>query len=130
MAKKRTNGADPMAPRLNRKNRTPKNKPLPGMEDVRVEEIDETLHSLSDVRRQLNDLRSTEQGLMQRVMRLMREHEVTSARAYGVEAVRVPGEEKLRVRTSKEQATAEVEEDGDDEQDMQEMPSGSLAADR
>lgn len=42
----------------------------------------------------------------------MRQKDVRSYLHAGVERVRVPGEEKLRVRTSSSQATAEVVEEG------------------
>lgn len=101
------NGQD-MRPRLRKPH---KDQPLPGMEDVRIKAIQECLASLAEVRETLNTTRNEEKTLMQRLLNLMRKHEKQACRSNGVEAVRVPGEEKLRVRTSKEQATAEVDDD-------------------
>jgi hypothetical protein len=57
------------------------------------------------------ELRADENGQKRTALQLMRKHDRTSWRHAGVELARVPGEEKLRVRKSKESATAEVEED-------------------
>lgn len=117
MARKTNGAADPMAPRLRKPHQQ---QALPEMEDVKVRSIQNALASLSEVRAQLNELRQQEAGLMQRTLDLMRKHEKTSCRAHGVEVFRVPGEEKLRVRTSKEPATAET---GDEQDDDYEQPS-------
>lgn len=109
MAKK-TNGAD--RPRLRKPH---VEQALPGMEDVKVRSIQEALGSIAEIRAQKNELISQEQAAMQRLMNLMRKHEKQACRAHGVEAVIVPGEAKLRVRTSKEQAT-----DVDDEDELDE----------
>lgn len=61
------------------------------------------------------ELRELEGTDLRTALKLMRQHDRMTWRAAGVELARVPGEEKLRVRTSKESATAESEEDDDDE---------------
>ena len=91
--------------------RRPKDTPLPGMEDVRISALNDVAGRIADIREQKNDLIATENEELQTALNLMRKHEKVSWRAHGVEFVRVPGEEKLRVRTSKEKATAEVEEE-------------------
>jgi len=96
--------------------RRPRQVPLNGMEDVRIRSLDDCAASIAEIRDQMNDLRGQEADQLRRALTLMRKHERETWRAAGVELVRVPGEEKLRVRTSKEQATAEVEEEEQDEQ--------------
>jgi len=95
----------------------PRDIPLPGLEDARIGPLDDIAASISEVRASMNELRTTEAGYLQNALNLMRKYEKTAWRAHGVELVRVPGEEKLRVRTSKEQASAETDEDegSDDE---------------
>lgn len=60
------------------------------------------------------ELRELEGTDLRTALKLMRQHDRMTWRAAGVELARVPGEEKLRVRTSKESATAESEEDDDE----------------
>jgi hypothetical protein len=85
------------------------------MEQVRNVRLDRLCESLGDTRDQMNRLRQDEASDMQGCLTEMRAKGLTSYRHAGVELARVPGEEKLRVRTSKEKATAEVEEpEGDD----------------
>ncbi len=97
----------PDAPRRGR----PRKVPLPGLEDTRIGSLDDICASVSEIREQLNTLRAEEAGQLRTALGLMRKHEKTTWRAAGVELARVPGEEKLRVRTTKEPATAEVEDD-------------------
>jgi hypothetical protein len=61
----------------------------------------------------MNKLRGDEAGYEQSALRIMRESDLRTYRHAGVELSRVPGEEKLRVRTSRENATAETAEEGD-----------------
>lgn len=79
------------------------------MEHLRIKPLDDICASISDTRGQQADLRAEEAGLEQTALHLMRKHNKTAWRAHGVELVRVPGEEKLRVRTSRDTATAETE---------------------
>jgi hypothetical protein len=74
--------------------------------DARIPALDDCAASISELREQINALRAQEAEALQRAMNLMRTHSKISWQAHGVELVRVPGEEKLRVRTSKEPATA------------------------
>jgi hypothetical protein len=109
-----------VAPRLAKAGR-PRNKPLPGMEDARIGGLDDICASIAETREQMNQLRTDEAGHLRTALGLMRKNDKTTWRAAGVELARVPGEEKLRVRTTKEKATAETEDedhvadDGDDE---------------
>lgn len=89
----------------------PRPRPLPGMENARISPLDNICQSIAETREQMNSLRQEETGLETTALKLMRKHQKTSWRHAGVELVRVPGEEKLRVRTARERtATAESEE--------------------
>jgi hypothetical protein len=98
------------------KKKHPRSRPLPGLENVRIDELDECATSISEIREQMNELRAQETDQLKIALGVMRANKKTSWRHAGVELVRVPGEEKLRVRTSKQAATAETEEEPDDEQ--------------
>lgn len=88
----------------------PKDQPLAGMEDVRIDELDDICGHISDVREELNTARQQENEHLQAALGLLREHKKMSWSAHGVELIRVPGQEKIRCRTSKEQASAETVE--------------------
>lgn len=85
------------------------------MEDARIEALDDVATSIADIRAKMAELREDEATDLRKAMKLMRDHNRMTWRATGVELVRVPGEEKLRVRTSKESATAESEDEDDDD---------------
>ena len=107
--------AEAKGPRKGKAGRTrarrPRSQPLPGLEDVRIAPLDDICVSISETREQINNLRKEEADLEKVALKRMRAHDRTSWRHSGVELIRVPGEEKLRVRTSKESATAEVEDE-------------------
>jgi hypothetical protein len=94
------------------------------MGEVRIRSLDEICVSIAETRASINELKGEETGLEQTALSLMRKHDKTAWRHSGVELVRVPGEEKLRVRTSQERtataesapsdATAAGDEGGDD----------------
>jgi hypothetical protein len=100
----------PRAASTRQKHKGPRAAALPGMEDVRIRGLDDVCASISENRGAMNELRATDGDLLNKALKLMRMHERTSWRHAGVELLRVPGEEKIRVRTSKEQATAETAE--------------------
>ena len=83
---------------------------LPGMEAQWIVKLDNACERISDTRAELNKLREDEAGDERIALDLMRTHDLRSYRHAGVELVRVPGEEKLRVRTSRTSATAESED--------------------
>jgi hypothetical protein len=91
-AKKKTARKDEDRPK-----RTPRSAALPGMEQVRDVVLDRLCESIGDAR---------DQAALTR----MRERKITTYQHAGVEMARVPGEEKLRVRTSKEKATASTDD--------------------
>lgn len=115
--------------------RKPRLQPLPGMEDARIRALDDICNSIAENREQKNELRAEEADLLKTALPLMRQHGKQSWRHGGVELVRVPGEEVLRVRTSKEKATAETEDEDDTKEvfaedadpDDQDKFSGSIA---
>lgn len=94
------------------------------MEEARHTALDRFCERIGEIRDELNTLRGDEGDQSRSALSYMRAAGVTSYRHAGVELVRVPGEEKLRVRTSKEQATAETEEAPQPEPaaDGEEMP--------
>ena len=92
--------------------RVPTTAALPGMENIGdVPGLDVSCRRLHEIRDEMAELRASEAEEMQGALNLMRRANRTSYRQHGVELVRVPGEEKLRVRTSKAGATAETEEE-------------------
>jgi hypothetical protein len=78
------------------------------MEDRRIKPLDEVCAAIADCRGAMNDLRQEEADLERRALGLLHKHDKQTWRAAGVELALVPGEEKLRIRTSKAAATAEV----------------------
>lgn len=102
---------------------SPRSQALPGMEQVRNVRLDRFCESIGEGREKMNVLRNEEKGDLQGALREMHDKRVTAYRHAGVELVRVPGsrrvfiacfgvgEEKLRVRTSKEGASDITETD-------------------
>lgn len=89
--------------------KTTKSKPLPGMEGVVHARLNELCEHISETRAQVNQLRGEDNDLCRNALTYMHDNKVRTYRFAGVELARVPGEEKLRVRTSKETATTEDE---------------------
>lgn len=81
------------------------------MEQVRSVRLDRFCESIGEGREEMNRLRGEEKGDMQGALREMHDKSITAYRHAGVELVRVPGEEKLRVRTTKEKASEMTEPD-------------------
>ncbi len=116
MAKKKTAKAKKATPKkkapkqavkrtVKAKRTTPRAQTLPGLEQVRNTALDRICASIGDTRETINKCRSDEKDDQRMALREMHDKGVTSYRHAGVELVRIPGEEKLRVRTSKEDAT-------------------------
>ena len=80
------------------------------MERLRISALDNVCEAIAEIRGEKNELIQREGEQMNIGLKEMRKNGKTTWRHAGVELVRVPGEEKLRVRTTKSQATAEVEE--------------------
>ncbi len=87
----------------------PRSQALPGMEQVRNRQLDRACESIGESRDAMNRLRKEEADDLRMALREMHDKKVTVYRHAGVELVRVPGEEKIRVRTTKE-AASEVTE--------------------
>lgn len=103
---------------VRRRVQQPHDHPLPGMEDVRYRDLDNICNTIAETREELNTLRQEEIGYEQTALARMRDHGTTHYRHAGVELVRVPGEEKLRVRTARERtATAETDAEPDEKGD-------------
>ena len=66
----------------------------------------------------INKGRTDEKEDQRMALREMHDKGVTSYRYAGVELVRIPGEEKLRVRTSKEDATDSTEPEAETPEDV------------
>lgn len=80
----------------------------------RIAPLDDVCAAISRCRADINELKSEEAGYEQTALSLMRKHSKTTWKHNGVQLVRVPGEEKLQVKTSRSgNATAEVEEEAE-----------------
>lgn len=80
------------------------------MEDVAIVPLNKVCQSIAETREAINDLKAEEAGYEQTALALMRRNERTTYQHAGVTLVRVPGEEKLQVKTTRERsATAEVQ---------------------
>jgi hypothetical protein len=99
------------------------------MENARLRSLDEIAASIADCREQRNELKATEDGLLQRAMKLMKKHKKTVWKHDGVELVLVPGDERLRVRLIKGGGDAEVETGGDEVDDVEDDTDGDDAED-
>lgn len=77
---------------------------------LRIRSLDKICEVISDTRAAMNQLRKEEQENKRTAHRLMRENKQMSWSAAGVELIRVPGDEKLRVNTAKETTTAPADE--------------------
>ncbi len=89
--------------------RTPKDEPLPGMEQVKSRRLSKTCGTLADVRAQINDLKQTEKGLLGTALAQMRAEDVTSYTDHGVELIRT-SQEKVRVRLVDDDTDTDAEQ--------------------
>lgn len=104
----------------------PKAQALPGMEHMGQDAVlDRLCRSIGERRGTMADLRADDAGDMQAALNRMRVIGRAAYRQHGVELARVPGEEKLRVRTSRDEATAEVEEEPGDLEAMDAVDEGT-----
>lgn len=98
MAKKTTKGAKKKAPKTKR---LPKEQPLPGMEDVRDSVLSRIAAGVADERHTQASSEATEQSLLHAAQKRMQDKGLSFFRAHGVEFIRVPSDEKFRVRLVK-----------------------------
>lgn len=87
--------------------RGPRSQPLPGMEQVRNAKLDNLCEAISETRGNINQLRTDEKGNEQAALKVMQSAEITVYRHSGVELLLVPGDVKLRVRTTKDTASTD-----------------------
>lgn len=80
----------------------PRSQTLPGMEQVRIARLDNLCEAIAETRGEINDLKATEIGNEQAALKVMQANDVMAYKHGGVQLLRVPGDEKLSVRTSKE----------------------------
>jgi hypothetical protein len=110
-----------------KKRASPRPKPrqpaLPGHERVRSESLDACCEQIGEIRDKTNKLRKDEATEKRMALKEMVQKGIHAYRHAGVELVRVPGEEVLRVRKSKEDATDSSEpEDGGGEPEAVDVP--------
>lgn len=91
----------------------PKEQPLPGMEDAKDKLLSRLASNVADERHAQAESKAREAGFLQTAQQRMQRLNRTVFVDHGVEFVRVPGEEKFRVRLT-----------GDDD-----VPRGGKAAD-
>ena len=104
----------PKAKAAKKKTARPRSQILPGMEQVRNKTLDRVCEGISEVRADINRLRSEEQDLQRQAVKAMQAGSVTAYRFSGVELVLVPGDVKLRVRTMKETNADPVQEQAEE----------------
>ncbi len=95
--------------------------PLPGV-DRRLSSLDDICTSIAETRAAMNQLRAEETDYEKTALKLMQRAERTAYRWAGVELVRIPGEEKLRVRTARETTATSDEAPTDAEPESPTIP--------
>ena len=110
--KKAVKAVKKAAPTSKARRSRPQSQPLPGFEQVLHSRLDRLCEGIAEVRTEMNEQRTIEGEKCRAALIYMHDHKVTTYRFAGVELVRVPGEEKLRVRTTKESATLESDDEG------------------
>jgi hypothetical protein len=116
MAKKKT--AKARSPKLVKKSgekvepkkRSARSQPLPGMEQVRDQRLDNLCEAMADHRRVMNAARVEEQGDIATALQHMVKKGISVYKHGGIELARVPGAERLRVRLTKEQGDADADD--------------------
>jgi hypothetical protein len=79
---------------------------VPLIRGLRIPSLDRHCASIADIRAAKNRLVGEEQTELRSMHKDMIKHNQMSWQSAGVEVVRVPGDEKLRVHTTKETSTA------------------------
>lgn len=114
MAKKRaTNGSGKLVKKQGKpaaKKPSARSQALPGMEKVRDQRLDNLCEAMADHRRVMNAARVEEQGDIVTALQHMVKKNISVYKHAGIELVRVPGAEKLRVRLVKEQGDADADD--------------------
>lgn len=86
--------------------RSPRAQSLPGLETARHGRLDQLCASLGDVRDEKNKWEKDETDLKVTALKYMIANNVQAYRHAGIEVLRVPDAEKLRVRKSSDEAEA------------------------
>lgn len=81
-----------------------KAQPLPGMEDMRIAELDDYAGQLADIRHDLNDLQARENELNEPITRALLKHGKSVWVAHGMELSLVATGQKLRKRVVKDRS--------------------------
>lgn len=84
------------------KKRKPKNQPLPSLEGARYDDLESLAEGIGDIRMKQNKLAAAEAEHVEAAQESMRKYKLTIFKFGGVELVRVPGGEKMRVRLVKD----------------------------
>jgi len=98
------------------------------MEDLRDTQLDRLASGVADERHAQAESRDTETGLLQAVLKRMRALKITTFKAHGVQFTRVPGDEKLQVRLTKDGGDDEVPQDDTDIEAQEEAEGDDAAA--
>ena len=85
------------------------------MEQVRNTKLDNLCEAIAETRATINDLKQTEAGNEQAALKVMQQYQVSSYKHGGVQLVRIPGDEKLSVRLSKDTSNDAGEGDAEGE---------------
>lgn len=105
----RTNGSGKPA-------KGPRSQSLPGMEQVRVQELDNLAESLGEIRQEKSGLEADEKENLSTALSIMHDRGINSYRFAKIEYLRSPGEEKIRARMVKDRgrmAAKDVDENVD-----------------
>lgn len=90
------------------KPRQPRDQVLPGMEQVRHSSLDAACASIAECRDTANQARLDEVAQKQAALSYMQHNSVNAYKHAGIELLRVPGHEELRVRLIKDGGDAAV----------------------
>jgi hypothetical protein len=83
------------------KTQTAHSRPLPGMEDRSIHELDDVAEQYAEIRDQRMELTEREHTLKGLTLKLMKKHGKTIYRHDGIEITVVPGEDDVKVRVKK-----------------------------
>jgi hypothetical protein len=93
--------------------RGPRSRPLPGLEQVRDQKLDNICEELAEVRERMNEDKKEDTSLMAAALKRMQDRGVQAYRHNGIELARVPGvAEKVRVRLVADEGDAEIPSPG------------------
>lgn len=81
---------------------------VPLIKGLRIRSLDNVCASIADTRAAINRLKGEEADLERHAHKLLTDHKQTTWQSAGVTLVLVPGQEKLIVKTSRNNSTAEA----------------------